>query len=129
MKVSIITCCYNREKTIREALESVISQNYTNIEYIVVDGASTDKTLEIIQEYQEHISVIISEPDNGMYEGINKGIRHATGDIIGLLHSDDLLYSNNTIANIVSKFEVTHSDIVYGNGLFVNQTNTTVVRN
>lgn len=129
MKVSIITCCYNRENTIREALESVISQNYPDIEYIVVDGASTDKTLKIIQEYQKHISVIISEPDSGMYEGINKGIRRATGDIIGLLHSDDLLYSKNTIANIVSQFNSTDADIIYGNGLFVNQTNTNVVRN
>lgn len=129
MKVSIITCCYNREKTIREALESVISQDYSDIEYIVVDGASTDKTLEIVKEYQKDISIIISEPDSGMYEGINKGIKRASGDIVGLLHSDDLLFSKHTISDIVARFQSTDPDIVYGNGLFVNQTNTKVVRN
>lgn len=130
MKVSIITSCFNREGTIREAIESVLSQDYPDIEYIVVDGASTDNSLEIIREYKDKIATIISEPDNGMYEGINKGISVATGDIIGLLHSDDFLYSQNTISRIVKAFRYMEADIVYGNGLFVDGKNTDkVVRN
>lgn len=130
MKVSIITSCFNREKTIAQAIESVLSQDYQNIEYIVVDGASKDNTLAIINRYRGRISHIISEPDNGMYEGINKGIRAATGDIIGLLHSDDFLFSTNTISHIVKRFEETQADFIYGNGLFVDSDNTDkVVRN
>ena len=130
MKVSIITSCFNREKTIAQAIESVLSQDYQNIEYIVVDGASKDNTLAIINRYRGRISHIISEPDNGMYEGINKGIRAATGDIIGLLHSDDFLFSTNTISRIVKRFEETQADFIYGNGLFVDSDNTDkVVRN
>lgn len=130
MKVSIITSCFNREKTITQAIESVLSQDYQNIEYIVVDGASKDNTLAIINRYRGRISHIISEPDNGMYEGINKGIRAATGDIIGLLHSDDFLFSTNTISRIVKRFEETQADFIYGNGLFVDSDNTDkVVRN
>ena len=82
MKVSIITSCFNRVATIRGAIESVLAQDYNNIEFIVVDGASTDGSLEIIREYEDRISTIISEPDHGMYEAINKGIRVATGDVI-----------------------------------------------
>lgn len=120
MKVSIITTCFNREKTIRYSIESVLSQDYQNIEYILVDGASTDKSVEIINEYKEKIATFISEPDKGMYEAINKGIRLATGDIVGLLHSDDILYASNTISHIVKRFEETDSELVYGNGLFVD---------
>lgn len=130
MKISIITSCFNREKTIAQAIESVLSQDYPNIEYIVVDGASKDNTLAIINRYRERISHIISEPDNGMYEGINKGIRAATGDIIGLLHSDDFLFSTNTISRIVKRFEETQADFIYGNGLFVDSDNTDkIIRN
>lgn len=130
MKVSIITSCFNRETTIREAIESVLHQDYPNIEYIVVDGASKDHSLAIINEYKDRITTIISEPDKGMYEGINKGIRAATGDVIGLLHSDDFLYSRETITHIMEEFERTQADMVYGNGLFVNFNDTNqVVRN
>lgn len=101
MKVSIITSCYNREKTIRGCIESVLAQVYPDIEYIIVDGASTDGSLAVINEYKDKIAKIISESDKGMYEGINKGIRAATGDIVGLVHSDDFLYSPHTISNIV----------------------------
>lgn len=130
MKVSIITSCFNREATIGQAIESVLAQNYQEIEYIVVDGASKDRSLQVINRYKDRISQIISEPDKGMYEGINKGIRRATGDIIGLLHSDDFLYSPNTISKIVKKFENTKADFVYGNGLFVDYQDTNkVIRN
>ncbi len=130
MKVSIITSCYNRESTIREAIESVLGQDYPDIEYIVVDGASKDGSLKVINEYKNKISRIISEPDKGMYEAINKGIRAATGDIIGLVHSDDYLYAKDTITKMVQEFKRTGADLVYGNGLFVSFEDTNkVVRN
>lgn len=130
MKISIITSCYNRETTIRDAIESVIGQSYLNIEYIVVDGASKDNSLSIINEYKDRITKIISEPDKGMYEGINKGIKVATGDIIGLMHSDDFFYSKDTVERIIREFERTDADLVYGNGLFVDFKDTDkVVRN
>ena len=130
MKVSIITSCFNRAATIRDAIESVLAQDYNNIEFIVVDGASTDGSLEIIREYEDRISTIISEPDHGMYEAINKGIRVATGDVIGLLHSDDFFYDNGVIGRIVERMKRTHADFLYGDGLFVDPDNTNkVVRN
>ncbi len=93
MKVSIITSCYNREKTIRGCIESVLAQDYPDIEYIIVDGASTDRSVEIIREaiagHEDKVK-FVSEPDHGMYEAINKGIRMTMGDFIGLCHSDDL---------------------------------------
>lgn len=130
MKVSIITSCYNREATIRGAIESVLSQDYPDVEYIVVDGASTDGTLSVIKEYETRITKIVSEPDHGMYEAINKGVLLATGDIIGLVHSDDFLYDNHVITDVVSKFEATGADFVYGDGIFVNYQDTNkIVRN
>lgn len=130
MKVSIITSCFNRVATIRSAIESVLAQDYNDIEFIVVDGSSTDGSLDIIREYADRISIIISEPDHGMYEAINKGIRVATGEIIGLLHSDDFFYDNGVIGRIVERMKRTHADFLYGDGLFVNPDNTNkVVRN
>lgn len=130
MKISIITTCYNREATIRDSIESVLSQDYFNIEYIVVDGASKDQSMNIINEYKDRISTIISEPDNGMYEAINKGIRAATGDFIGLMHSDDLFYDNQIISKLVKQLKQTNSEIIYGNGIFVDKsTQAKVVRN
>lgn len=120
LKVSIITSCYNREATIQSAIESVLAQDYPNIEYIIVDGASKDNSMAIINRYTDRISTIISEPDRGMYEAINKGIRAATGDIIGLLHSDDFFYAADTISRMVAEFEKTQADFIYGNGLFVD---------
>lgn len=123
MKVSIITSCFNRERTIEATIQSVLTQDYPEIEYIIVDGASRDHTVEIIQKYEDRISTLISEPDHGMYEGINKGIRKATGDIIGLVHSDDILYAPDTISRMVGRFKETEADLVYGNGLFVDYNN------
>lgn len=120
MKVSIITSCFNRKKTIRGCIESVVGQDYPDIEYIVVDGASTDGTLAVINEYKDKIAKIISEPDKGLYEGINKGLRAATGDIIGLVHSDDFLYDRDTISKVVYRFNLMKCDMVYGNGIFVD---------
>ena len=127
-KVSIITSCYNREKTIRGSIESVLGQDYEDIEYIVVDGASKDGSLGVINEYKDRIAKIVSEPDGGMYEGINKGLRLATGDIIGLVHSDDYLYDKGVVGRIVSHFEKGGVDMVYGNGIFVDFDNTDKIR-
>lgn len=124
MKVSIITTCYNRAKTIRGAIESVLAQDYPDIEYIVVDGASMDGSVEIMKEYEGRIAKILSEPDHGMYEAINKGIKLATGDVVGLVHSDDFFYDNQVVSHIVKRLEETGADFLYGNGLFVNADNT-----
>lgn len=130
MKVSIITSCFNREKTIEVTLQSVLQQTYSDVEYIVVDGASKDNTLNIVNKYKEQISKIVSEPDRGMYEGLNKGIRMATGDIIGLMHSDDCFYSKNTLEHVVEMFQKTGTDLIYGNGLFVDENEPSkIVRN
>lgn len=120
MKVSIITTCYNREKTIAQAIESVLGQDYPDIEYIVVDGGSTDDSFKVIRSYGSRIAKVISERDGGMYEAINKGIKMATGEIVGLLHSDDFLFHPHIISEIVERFKQTSADIVYGNGLFVD---------
>lgn len=124
MKFSIITSCYNREKTIRGCIESVLAQDYPDIEYIIVDGASTDHSVEIIQDvikgYEDRVK-FISEPDHGMYEAINKGIRMATGDVIGLCHSDDFIFAQDTISNVARKMEETGCDFLYADGIFVNE--------
>lgn len=127
MKISIITSCYNRVETIGDAIESVLAQDYSDIEYIIVDGASTDGSVDIIRSAitgHEDKVIFISEKDHGMYEAINKGIKMATGDYIGLVHSDDFLYSPYTVTNIVKRLRVTHADFLYGDGLFVNPGNT-----
>ena len=130
MTVSIITACYNRKETIGHALESVLGQTYPGIEYIVVDGASSDGSTSVIEERLNQFQVpgskflvkFISEPDHGMYEAINKGIRMATGDIIALCHSDDQLYDAHTVEKVVRAFEQhPEADIVYADGIFMNE--------
>lgn len=123
MKVSIITSCYNRVATIQDAIESVLAQDYPDIEYIIVDGQSTDGTVDLINQYQGRVSKIVSERDHGMYEAINKGIRLATGDIVGLVHSDDFLFDNHVISDVVEELEKTGADFFYGDGIYVNAEN------
>ena len=89
MKVSIITVCYNSAKTIEHTIKSVAGQDYGNIEYIIIDGGSTDGTLDIIDRYKDKISVLVSEPDEGIYDAMNKGISIASGELIGMINSDD----------------------------------------
>lgn len=125
MKVSVITSCYNRKGTIQGAIESVLAQDYPNIEYIVVDGASKDGSADTIKSMMDDVRwkkswKFISECDHGMYEAINKGIRMATGDIIGLVHSDDFLYDSHVISDVVKRFEETNADFVFGDGVYVN---------
>ncbi len=94
VKISIITITYNSERTLKETLESVVSQNYPDLEYIIIDGGSKDATLSILESYKEHISYLVSEKDDGISDAFNKGIKVATGDVIGILNSDDLLLPN-----------------------------------
>ena len=121
MKISIITICYNNESDIRPTIESVVKQNYDNIEYIIVDGASSDNTLNIIDEYVENIDKIISELDEGMYDAINKGIKLATGDVVGLIHAGDRLYDEEVIGKIAEHFSTNDIDAMYGHSVLVDQ--------
>ena len=116
MKISIITITFNSAKTIQRALESVQSQTYADIEHVIVDGASSDGTKEIIEAYaKKHQNVRWkSEKDSGIYNAINKGIRMATGDVIGFLHSDDVFFSPDSIGQIAAAFEDEKVDVVYG---------------
>jgi len=113
IKISIITVCYNSEKYIKSAIDSVISQSYQNIEYIIIDGGSTDKTNEIIDSYSDKVSRHISEPDDGIYDAMNKGIKHATGDLIGILNSDDYYKDNHVLERIVQLFQKHNTDSIY----------------
>lgn len=109
-KISIITISFNSEKHIEEAIQSVLKQSYENVEYIIIDGKSTDKTMEIIGKYKDRIQYIISEPDKGISDAFNKGIKVASGDIIGIVNSDDKLYTNDALEKVArcydSGFEV-----------------------
>ena len=114
VKVSIITVVYNAEKTVEQTIMSVLNQTYSNIEYIVIDGSSTDGTMDIINQYKDRISKIISEPDNGIYDAMNKGILSTTGEIIGIINADDW-YEVNTVENVIGVFSSKKAEIVYGN--------------
>lgn len=133
MRISIITSCYNREATIHEAIRSVLEQDYPDIEYIIVDGASTDGSVETIRSaiagHEDKVK-FVSEPDSGMYEALNKGIRMATGDVIALLHSDDMMFDTHTVSDVMREMERTGCDFLYADGLFVDAERTDkVVRN
>ena len=128
LKISIITATYNSLETLPTTLKSIVEQNYENIECVVIDGKSTDGTLKIIYKYQidnPDISFkIISEKDTGIYDALNKGIFNATGDIIGFLHSDDMLASSNILTKIAEEFIKTDVNGVYGDLQYVNRDNT-----
>lgn len=123
MKISIITVVWNNKETIKDAIESVLNQTYQNIEYIVIDGASTDGTVEILQSYGNKITKFISEKDKGLYDAMNKGIRLATGDIVGILNSDDFYIDEFVIEKVVKEFEEKQVDSVYADLVFVKPEN------
>lgn len=112
-KVSIITVCYNSAMTIEDTINSVINQTYKNIEYIIIDGGSQDDTLEIIKKYEKEITLFVTEPDNGLYHAMNKGIMRSTGEIVGIINSDDW-YDLNTVKRVVERFSQGNCEIVYG---------------
>ena len=127
MKVSVITVTYNSEKYLEDCILSVLKQRYQNIEHIIIDGKSTDNTLNIIHRYQNRIAKFISETDRGMYDAINKGMQMATGDIIGILNSDDMLDTDDVIDAIVSAFEQNDVDTVYGDLEYVAANDTSKI--
>jgi len=131
VKISIITVVYNNDKTIKSAIKSVLTQSYSNIEYVIIDGGSSDKTVNIIDEYKEQLGYFISEKDKGIYDAMNKGIKAATGDVIGILNSDDLYQDATVIESVMNQFIQNPTlDIVYGDLVYVNSDNVDkVVRN
>ena len=124
MKVSIITVTYNGEQFIEDAITSVINQDYQDIEYIIIDGFSKDGTNEIIQKYIANVDHYISEPDSGIYDAMNKGVQLASGEVVGILNSDDIYFDSGTISRIVAKFQQTGAESVYGNLVYVDSKNT-----
>ena len=122
MKVSIITITYNSAQTVEETIKTVVMQDYPEIEYLIIDGRSKDKTLEIVNKYSDKIAKIVSEKDKGLYDALNKGIAHATGDVIGMLHSDDLYANSKVISNVMQKFKEDPTvEGVYADLVFVNR--------
>ena len=127
MKISIITVCYNSEHTIEKTIKSVQAQTYENIEYVIVDGGSIDSTLDIINKYNEVVYKSVSELDKGLYDAMNKGIKMATGDIVGILNSDDIFSDNFVLENVVN-FHVKNKnlDASIGNITQFNESGITV---
>ena len=123
MKVSIITCTYNSAKTVADTIKSVNAQTYPNIEHFIIDGLSKDNTLGIVKQYAGERQIIKCEKDNGIYDAFNKGIKMATGDIIGVLNSDDFFTTDNIIEQVVNAFNKENIDAVYGDIHFVNPDN------
>jgi len=114
VKISVVTVTLNSLETINDAVVSVLSQQNVDIEYIVIDGGSTDGTLEIIEKYRDRIAMFLSEPDEGIYDALNKGFNLSTGDIIGILHSDDKFYDEHVLYDVVQVFKDPCVDYVYG---------------
>ncbi|MBL4871534.1 MAG: glycosyltransferase [Robiginitomaculum sp.] len=125
MKISVITAVYNRRATIVDAMTSLQSQDYDNYEHIITDGGSTDGTLEEINKLSDHRTKMISGPDEGIYDALNKGIKRATGDIIGLMHSDDFFASDTVLSKISDAFNQSSIDGVYGDLQYVSATDPT----
>jgi len=127
MKISIITACFNNADTIEDTLKSVTEQTFPDIEYIVIDGKSTDETLQIVSKYSAKIAKIVSEPDKGSYDALNKGIAQATGEIIGFLHADDVYANNDVMAKVSQKFENQPIHSLYGDLVYTAKDDITKV--
>jgi glycosyltransferase involved in cell wall biosynthesis len=120
LKISIITAVFNREATIANAIESLQSQLYKNIEHIIIDGSSTDGTLDKIKVLANENTKLVSEPDGGIYDALNKGIRMASGDVVGFLHSDDIFADENVLMDVIRSFAENDGDGVYGDLNYVS---------
>jgi glycosyltransferase involved in cell wall biosynthesis len=128
LKISIITITYNSEKTVEDTILSVLEQDFPDIEYIIVDGNSTDNTINIINRYTTRIDKFISEKDKGLYDALNKGIQLATGDVIGMLHSDDLYSNKSVISKVAQTFAVNpETEAIYADLVFVDRNDTSKV--
>lgn len=119
MKVSVVTACYNSAATIADTIGSVASQSHREIEHILVDGGSTDGTLDIIASRRASIAKLIPGPDNGIYDALNKGLSASSGDVVGFLHADDVYADEHVIEEVVRRFSAQALDAVYGNVAFV----------
>lgn len=125
LKVSIITIAFNSGETIEDTILSVVNQDYSEIEYIIIDGGSSDNTLDVVAQYKDKVSKVISEPDKGIYDAMNKGILHATGDIIGILNSDDIYADQKVITDVVKA--IGNKDALYADLVYVKRDETDVV--
>jgi glycosyltransferase involved in cell wall biosynthesis len=128
LKVSIITVVFNCQEFIEQCIQSVIAQEYGDMEYIIIDGLSSDNTRLIINKYSDFIDCYLSEPDRGMYDALNKGIALATGDLIGILNADDFLVSPDIITKLVELITIAHADAVYGNLNYVSRNDANLIR-
>ena len=124
IKTSIVTTVYNNRQFIESAIKSVLGQSYKNIEHIVVDGGSKDGTTEIINQYKDKIAKFISERDRGIYDGMNKGLKLATGEIIGTLNSDDIYADSNVVETVIKTMTDKNVDVCWGNLVYVDKDNT-----
>lgn len=127
VKISVITTVRNARTTIGDAIESVAAQQYSNIEHIVIDGASTDGTLQLLEQHREKLGVLVSEPDRGIYDALNKGIQRASGEVLGFLHADDVFAGPGVLARVAKEFESPNVDAVYGDLVYVRRTDTSHV--
>lgn len=128
MKISIITIVYNRQYCIADCIQSVLNQTYSDIEHVVIDGGSTDGTIAQIEPFKSKLGFFLSEKDEGLFDALNKGIRNATGDIIGVLHSDDFFYAPNTLQQVADAFLSSGADLVYAKGLYVDRDDSSKVK-
>ena len=124
LKVNIITAVFNGGQTLEDCLKSIHSQTYPYIEHIIIDGGSADCALDIVKKYRDKVVVLISEPDNGIYDAINKGLKLATGDIIGILNSDDMYANEFVIENVVNAILSSNVDSCYGDLVYVKRDST-----
>lgn len=127
MKISVITIAYNSGHSIRDAIDSVLSQTHPDVEYIIVDGKSKDNTVEIVKSYGDRITRFVSEPDKGIYDALNKGIGMATGEVIGFMHSDDLFANEHILSKVAALFENNKTDSIYGDLEYVYKEDTNKV--
>ncbi len=123
MKISVITVVFNNRESIAAALDSVLAQANVDYELVVIDGGSTDGTLEVLNRYTERIAVLVSEPDRGIYDALNKGIQRASGDVVGFLHSDDLFADTGVLSRLANIFADRSMDAVYGDLVYVRKVN------
>ena len=121
--ISIITAVYNNRETLSAALDSILGQTNIHVELVVIDGGSTDGTLEVLRSYEDHLDVLVSEPDHGIYDALNKGIQRASGDVVGFLHSDDLFADPGVLSRIAAAFDDPEVGAVYGDLLYVRKDN------
>lgn len=128
MKISIVTVCYNSSQTIKSTLESVALQSYRNFEHLIVDGGSTDGTLDIIRAWREHPIRMVSESDEGIYDAMNKGLALATGDVVGCLNSDDFYADSSVLEKIANAFQDGSVDACYGDLVYVSQDSRRILR-